>query len=198
MSVMHGDNSGVYQAMHQLAWLNRRLGNEGKAKAWEARAEMLKDNMLKHLWNGKFFIHQLHLNHEGMDQKEHERLSLSNTYDINRGLTDTAQSRSIIEEYMKRREKNSCFAEWFTIDPPYERFFIYEKGTYVNGAISPFAAGELAKAALNNGYEKYGWDIIQRFMQLVERDGNTYFLYNTDSSPPTRVRAERLGRGRLD
>ena len=26
MSIMHGDSSGVYQAMRQLAWLNRRLG----------------------------------------------------------------------------------------------------------------------------------------------------------------------------
>ena len=26
MSIMHGDNTGVYQAMNQLAWFNRRLG----------------------------------------------------------------------------------------------------------------------------------------------------------------------------
>ena len=84
---------------------------------------------------------------------------------------------------MKRRETTSCFAEWFTIDPPYEKFFIYDKGRYVNGAISPFMAGELAKAAFNHGYEAYGWDIIQRFVKLVERDGTTYFLYDVDSAP---------------
>lgn len=183
MSIMHGDNSGVYQAMHQLAWLNRRLGNEEKAREWEARAEVLKENIFKHLWNGKFFIHQLHLNHNGLDNLENERLSLSNTYDINRGLTNTEQSRAIIEEYMARRERTDCFAEWFSIDPPYEKFYIYETGRYVNGAISPFTAGELAKAAFNNGYEEYGWDIIQRFIELVERDGTTYFLYDTDGKP---------------
>jgi hypothetical protein len=183
MSIMHGDNSGVYQAMKQLAWLNRRLGNEEKAQEWESRAEVLKENIFKHLWNGKFFIHQLHLNHSGLDNLENERLSLSNTYDINRGLTNTEQSRAIIEEYMARRKRTDCFAEWFSIDPPYEKFFIYESGRYVNGAISPFTAGELAKAAFNNGYEEYGWDIIQRFIQLVERDGTTYFLYDTDGKP---------------
>ncbi|MBQ9409819.1 MAG: hypothetical protein IJU28_10585, partial [Clostridia bacterium] len=109
--------------------------------------------------------------------------SLSNTYDINRGLTDTQQARSIIEEYIARREKTDCFAEWFTIDPPYERFHVFQKGRYVNGAISPFTAGELAKAAFNNGYEEYGWDIIQRFMELAERDGTVFFLYHTDSNP---------------
>ena len=183
MSIMHGDNSGVYQAMNQLAWLNRRLGNEEKAQEWESRAEVLKENIFKHLWNGKFFIHQLHLNHNGLDNLENERLSLSNTYDINRGLTNTEQSRAIIEEYMARRERTDCFAEWFSIDPPYEKFFIYESGRYVNGAISPFTAGELAKAAFNNGYEEYGWNIIQRFNELVERDGTTYFLYDTDGKP---------------
>ena len=183
MSIMHGDNSGVYQAMNQLAWFNRRLGNEEKAREWEVRAEVLKGNIFKHLWNGKFFIHQLHLNHNGLDNLENERLSLSNTYDINRGLTDTEQSRSIIQEYMARRERTDCFSEWFSIDPPYEKFCTYKKGRYVNGAISPFTAGELAKAAFNNGYEEYGWDIIQRFIQLVERDGTIYFLYDTDGTP---------------
>ena len=183
MSIMHGDNSGVYQAMHQLAWFNRRLGQEERAKEWEARAAVLRENMLRYLWNGRHFIHQLHLGHEGLDNLERERLSLSNSYDINRGVTDLAMSRAIIEEYMARRETTPHFAEWFTIDPPYEKFYTYTGGKYVNGAISPFTAGELAKAAFANGYEAYGWDIIRRFIELVERDGTTYFLYHTDSAP---------------
>jgi hypothetical protein len=183
MSIMHGDNSGVYQAMRQLAWFNRRLGREEKAENWEARAEELKENIFRHLWNGKFFIHQLHIGHSGIDGLEAQRLSLSNTYDINRGLTDIEQSRSIISEYIARRETTGCFAEWFTVDPPYEQFYIYPKGRYINGALSPFTAGELAKAAFNNGYEEYGWSIIKRFMELVKRDGTVYFLYNTDSTP---------------
>ena len=184
MSVMHGDNSGVYAAMLQLAWFNRRLGNEERAAEWEARAATLRENMRKHLWNGRFFIHQLHLGHEGLDSLEGERLSLSNTYDINRGVTTLSEARAIIEEYMRRREITPHFAEWFTIDPPYaDGFYTHKAGRYVNGAISPFTAGELAKAAFNNGYEAYGWDIIQRVMRLVERDGTTYFLYHTDSAP---------------
>ena len=105
MSIMHGDNSGVYQAMKQLAWFNNRLGNSDKAKQWENRAEMLRENIMKYLWNGSFFIHQLHLNHDGIDNLENERLSLSNPYDINRGLTSVEESRNIIKEYMKRKEK---------------------------------------------------------------------------------------------
>ncbi len=183
MSIMHGDNSGVYQAMLQLAWFNRRFGNEEKALSWEARAEKIRENMFKYLWNGKFFIHQYHINHEGVDDKENIRLSLSNGYDINRGVTTLEQSRSIIEEYMERRKTTEKFAEWFSIDPPYEKFNTRTDGQYVNGSISPFTAGEVAKAAFNNGYEEYGWDIIQRFIELVERDNTVYFLYYPDSKP---------------
>ena len=183
MSIMHGDNSGVYQAMKQLAWFNNRLGNSDKAKQWENRAEMLRENIMKYLWNGSFFIHQLHLNHDGIDNLENERLSLSNPYDINRGLTSVEESRNIIKEYMKRKQTTDKFAEWFSIDPPYKDFKSYKEGQYVNGAISPFTAGELAKAAFNNGYEEYGWDIVSRFIKLVERDNNIFFLYYPDSRP---------------
>ncbi len=185
MAIMHGDNSGVYQAMSQLAWMNDRFGDTQKARAWKHRAETIKANMFTHLWNGKFFIHQLPLGHSGVDNREHERLSLSNTYDMNRGVTTVAQSRSIIQEYMRRRTTTSAFAEWFSIDPPYELFGRYKPGEYVNGAISPFTAGELAKAAFQNGYEKYGWDILLRLQTMMRQDdGKVYFLYSPKNGQP--------------
>ena len=61
---------------------------------------------------------------------------------------------------------------------PAPTFGPHKAGTYVNGAISPFTAGELAKGAFGCGYEAYGWDILQRFMKMVEKDGAVYFLYN--------------------
>lgn len=184
MSIMHGDNSGIYQAMRYLAFFNEKFNNISKSKKWNIRAQTLKENMYRHLWNGKFFIHQLHIGHEGVDDKEDIRLSLSNSYNINRGVTDTKQARSIIEEYISRKKITTAFAEWFSIDPPYEKFMSFEKGQYVNGAISPFTAGELAKAAFNNGYEEYAWDIICRFMKMRERDKAIYFLYSPENSLP--------------
>ena len=184
MCAMHGDNSGVYEAMNILAFFNDKLGEHDKAEEWRSRAAELKNNMFKHLWNGKFFIHQLHINHDGIDDKENERLSLSNGYDINRGVTDISQSRSIIEEYMARRKTTTAFAEWFSIDPPYADFKGYAPGKYVNGSISPFTAGEIALAAFKNGYEEYGWDIISRFIDIAERDKSVAFLYFPGDGAP--------------
>ena len=184
MGIMHGDNSGVFQAMNQLAWMNDRLGQPEKAAQWRRRAEELRTNIFKYLWNGKYFIHMLPLDGAGADDRENVRLSLSNTYNMNRGLTTTEQSRSIIAEYLRRRETTEAFAEWFSIDPPYEKFSSHAPGSYVNGAISPFTAGELAKGAFNNGYEKYGWDILRRFEAMMKRDKAIYFLYSPDSGAP--------------
>ena len=178
-AIMHGDNSGVYQAMAQLAWLNGRLGRTAKAAAWRARADALKAAMYKHLWNGRFFFHQLPLNVPPVDAHERERLSLSAAYDMNRGLMPVADCRKTIEEYRARRRTTDGFAEWFTVDPPYTPAFgRHPKGEYVNGAVCPFTAGELAKAAFENGYEAYGWDILVRVKEMAARDGTLYFLYD--------------------
>jgi len=185
VAIMHGDNSGAYQAMLQLAWMNGELGRREQARQWRERAATIRDNMFRYLWNGRHFIHELPLNCKAYDDKESIRLSLSNTYDINRGVTDLPQSRSIIEEYKARRDTTSAFAEWFSIDPPYAgRFGSHRAGRYVNGAISPFTAGELAKAAFNNGYEEYGWDIIARMGKMMKRDGAIYFLYSPIDGKP--------------
>lgn len=186
MAIMHGDNSGVYQAMTQLAWINDRFGNREKAASWRARAATLRANMMKHLWNGRFFRHQLPLNCPPQDGNETNRLSMSDAYALNRGVLTPEECRSVIDAYRERRGKTAAFAEWFTIDPPYEDFGPnYPKGQYVNGAICPFTAGELAKGAFENGYEAYGWDILSRLSKMIrEDDGKVYFLYHPTTREP--------------
>ena len=182
MSIMHGDNSGLYQAMRQLGWLNRRFGNIVQADAWDARAATLKTNLDKTCFNGRFYAHQVHLNHSGAaGVDERQILSLSNAYDINRGATTFAQAQSILDEFQTRRKTVGTFAEWFSVNPPYAQFGNTPKNRYINGGIASFTAGELAKAAFKNGREAYGWDILTRLQALVERDDALYFLYHPET-----------------
>ena len=180
LCAMHGDNTGVYQAMRQLAWMNRRLGDEAKAAKWDARAEALKASIMKHLWNGRFFVHQLPVRGaKPIDGNEAGRLSLSDAYALNRGILSGDECRAVIDAFIARGKTAGTFSEFFTIDPAYEPSFNrYKPGEYVNGAISPFTAGELAKGAFRNGREKYGWDVISRWIDKVEKDKALYFLYN--------------------
>jgi hypothetical protein len=187
MSIMHGDNSGVYHACLQIAEICDYFGFSEKAVFWRFNAEEIKKAMFKYLWNGKFFIHQLHLNHNGIDD-ETNRLSLSNPYDINRGVCSYEQARSIIKEYIDRgiAKKNIYYAPWFSIDPPYDNGFgelqQLKPFMYMNGGLPPFVAGELARAAFDYGYEKFGWETIQKIIPLYERDKRMFFLYDHDAS----------------
>lgn len=182
MSIMHGDNSGVYEAMILLSKMNDEIGNKEKAKEWEKRAEELKVNLNKYCFNGNFYTHQVHINHNGSptDGEETDRISLSNAYDINRGVTDFDMANKIIDSFIEKGKESGYFAEWFSIYPPYKKFRgnTQSEGVYINGCVASLTAGELAKAALNNGREKYGWDILSRLIKLFEKDGELFFLYN--------------------
>lgn len=185
MCAMHGDNTGVYQAMTQLAWMNDRLGRTEKAASWRVRAASLRADVMKTLWNGRFFEHQ-HPVRGGrpIDGRERERLSLSDAYALNRGILTPEESRALVDEFQARRRTSAAFAEWCSVDPPYPKFGIYPAGQYVNGGVSPFTAGELAKGAFACGREAYAWDVLARFMDLVERDGAVYFLYEPKTRKP--------------
>lgn len=178
MGIMHGDNSGVYAAMMMLAILNDEIENHKKSEEWRNRAKSIKENLNLYCWNGRFYQHQLFLNNDINHTLEKERLSLSNTYDMNRGITTLEQGQKIISEYKLRRKTTEAFCEWFTIDPPYDQFFTYSAGEYINGSIASLTAGELAKAAFQYGEEEYGWDILCRLMNILERDGELFFMYN--------------------
>ncbi|MBO5105705.1 MAG: hypothetical protein J6C29_02290 [Clostridia bacterium] len=181
MSIMHGDNTGVYKAMTQLAWLNDHFGNREKANEWRSRAAKLLENLNKYCWNGNFYTHQLHLNHDGLDDKEDKRLSLSNTYALTRGTLTNEQGAAVIESYLKQGRELGVLYEWCAIYPPYETFNMHKAGTYINGGSAPFLAGELAKGAFRYGYEKYGYEILKRLQAMHRKYRELGFLYNPET-----------------
>jgi len=180
MGIMHGDNSGLYRACLQLGAMLRAGGNAERAAFWEKRGKQLRKRINKLCWNGNFYTHQILLQPVRTGVEEADILSLSNPYDINRGLPDHRMAVRIVDEYQRRRElrKDTHFAEWFAIDPPYPIFGPYPSGQYINGGIAGFVAGELAKAAFNHGRERYAADILSRVNDIVKRDGALHFLYD--------------------
>jgi hypothetical protein len=186
--IMHGDNSGYYEAFRLVAVLYDRFGDRRRAEYWRDRARALRENMNAVCWNGSYYSHFVKLGPAeipGVD--ESAQLSLSNPMDINRGAATHEMAVSIIEEYRRRRSTTDAFAEWFSIDPPFpDGVFGDEKlvaGAYVNGGIMPLVGGELAKAAFDHGFEEYGVDILRRYHALVAEKGETYLWYFPDGRP---------------
>ncbi len=186
--IMHGDNSGYYEAFRNMALMYAHFNNWSRAEFWEKRAQELKARMNKTCWNGRFYTHFVKITPveiSGVD--EAEQLSLSNPMAINRGIASHEQAVLIIQEYRKRKESSAAFAEWFSIDPPFpDGIFGDEKlagGAYINGGIMPLVGGELAKAAFENGFETYGVDILNRYFKMIADSGKTYLWYFPDGTP---------------
>jgi hypothetical protein len=106
---------------------------------------------------------------------------------INRGAADHAQAASIIREYRRRGAEGRAFAEWFSIDPPFPDGIFGDdrlvRGAYVNGGIMPLVGGELARAAFEHGFERYGADILARYYRLIADKGEAFLWYFPDGRP---------------
>jgi len=187
MCLFHGDNSGLYAAACQMARMYEAVNSGIAAAKWGDISMQIQERANRLLWSGQYYIHQVHLDpEEAARYDETGRLSLSNTYDVNRGLPTHEMSVSIIDEFRRRREsqKDSYFAEWFTIDPPYQpKFAWFEPGEYVNGGLFLAVGGELAKAALNHGREAYGIDVLRRLLDFISEKNEVGFMYRPDKRP---------------
>ncbi len=184
----HGDNSGYYEVFHFMSYWYSMFGDKVRSALWRDRALRLRKSLNTHCFNGSFYTHfvkQIPVTIEGVD--EASQLSLSNPAAINRGAASPRIATAIINEYMKRRETTTAFAEWFSIDPPFPSgiFGDYKlsRGAYCNGGIMPLTGGELARAALEYGFEQYGIDILMRYYDLISRNGETDLWYFPDGKP---------------
>lgn len=159
--ILHGDNSGYYDACRSLSSIYSHLGKTDRAGYWHQFAEGLKKRMNEVCWNERFYTHFVKLTPvtiPGVD--ESEQLSFSNPMNINRGVTTHEQASSILREYRKRGAATRAFAEWFSIEPSFPNgVFGDEKlvgGAYCNGGIMPLVGGELARAYFQHGFRIRG------------------------------------------
>jgi hypothetical protein len=185
--IMHGDNSGYYEACRLVARVHARLGSPGRAAHWNQFADGLRERMNKHCWNGRFYTHFAKITPvtiEGVD--EAAQLSFSNAMNINRGVTTPEMATAILREYQARKASTGAFAEWFSIDPAFpDGIFGDEKivrGAYCNGGIMPLVGGELARAYLENGFELAGIATLKQYHALIAEKGETYLWYFPDGS----------------
>lgn len=179
MGIFHGDNTGLYNAKLLLAKLYRHLNDEAAAARHEEEAAALRERIMKHLWNGSFFRHFLPLDPVNYGVDETCQMSLSNAYALNRNILNFDERRSVIDAYRAMREKYRGELDDFrNLEPPYPCFKGMKPGAYVNGAIAPFVAGQLALGAFETGMEEYGVDILKRMGRKMLRDGKIAFLYD--------------------
>ncbi len=188
--LMHGDNSGFYEAAVLLGRMYDAAGGSEAAARWREVAEGVRERANALLFNGRFYTHFFKLTPVAIDGvDEAEQLSLSNPMAISRGLATPAIAVAILREYQRRRAATAAFAEWFSIDPPFpDGLFGDDRlvgGAYVNGGIMPLVGGELARAAFEHGFERYGLATLDQYRRMIAERGETYLWYFPDGTAST-------------
>ena len=186
--IMHGDNSGMFQACKQLSLLFDASGQTEFAKEWDLQGDLFRQRLNAVCWNGKFYSHFVpeepvpsHIKTDPINS-----IGLSNTYSINRGAPTREMAASIINTYQEigNKTKSEAVAPWFGIYPPIEPHFgNYAVGEYMNGAVLPLVGGELTKAAFQNGFEAYAVEQLKVLDQILSKNNrNLPGCVNTDGT----------------
>lgn len=186
--VVHaGDAARLYVACAQLAQLCAAVGQASDEEKWRERASHLQAQLNSVGWNGQFYTHAIHLQPlrvRGVD--EARQLAACNVFTMNSGIAEAEQCASILREYQRRRELNleNSFCEWWSLQPPFPaEHFGVEKNHAANGGIWPLVGGELARAALRNGFESYGVETLRRYHELAVAPRRSFACYGLDGAP---------------
>ena len=186
--VVHaGDAARLFVACEQLAQLCAAVGQASDEERWRERAAHLQAQLNSIGWNGQFYTHAVHLmplRVRGVD--EARQLAACNTFVMNSGIAESEQCAAILREYQRRRELNleNSFCEWWSVQPPFPtEHFGVEKNHGANGGIWPLVGGELARAALRNGFESLGVETLRRFHELAVVPRRSFACYGLDGAP---------------
>ena len=189
--VFFGDNTGYITACYQLAEMYTYAADITKANQFRQRGDVIKERLNALAWNGTFFTHFIDedstvVRKLGVDEKS--QIAQSNAYSLNRDISPE-QSKAIIETYRRLKDHLPVGSpgEWYAIYPPFQKGFGTHNDIwqYMNGGVGGHVAGELARGAYENGYEKYGTDILNRLFELGKKyDNKIWFAYTGSISPP--------------
>ncbi|HEY4935815.1 MAG TPA: hypothetical protein VII44_04510 [Puia sp.] len=187
--VFFGDNTGYITACYELAEMMEHAGKIREAGVYKSRGNDIRDRLNNLSWNGKYFTHFIDEDstvkrHLGVNEKT--QIAQSNAYSLNRNISPE-QCSAIIETYinLKNNLPVGSPGEWYAIYPPFQKGFGKHNDIwqYMNGGVGGHVAGELARGAYANGYEKYGTDILNRLFELGKKYNNKIWFAYTGSIP---------------
>jgi len=72
------------------------------------QARDYRERAVKLLWDGTKFLHHVQMDkidHDGFD--ESKQLAMGNTWAVTRGLADSLQPASVVDEYRRRQRRST-------------------------------------------------------------------------------------------
>lgn len=157
------DQALAYRAWRELAIMNRAVGDEERAREWEAEAEALQEATNTHLWQPErgFYRTHLHITPLEHDFDEDAIVSIANAVAIVCGLTNEAQTQQILMALEKARLQAGAPKPGVVLYPPYPTDFytlpqMRLASTYQNGGVWDWWGAWQVLAAFEKGYAHLG------------------------------------------
>lgn len=188
--IFFGDNVYYAAACDELAEMLGHFGDQAGADRYTQRGAAIRSRVNALSWNGRFYTHFIDEDpnvHRDLGVDERSQIAQGNAYALNRDIGH-AHAAAIIRTYENLRDHLPLGSpgEWYAIYPPFQKGFGLhdELWQYMNGGVGGHVAGELARGALENGFEAYGRDILDRLTALGERNGHKISFAYTGAFPP--------------
>jgi hypothetical protein len=187
--IFFGDNTGYFDACHQLSEMLDYAGKKQEAEKYRKRGKEILDRIIALSWNGKYFTHFIDEDPSvkrdlGVDEKS--QIAQGNMYSLNRGLPHE-MNVAIIKTYLDLQKNLPAGSpgEWYAIYPPFQKGFGQHDAIwqYMNGGVAGHAIGEMARGAYENGYEDYASDVMLRTLDIIKKDQDRLWFAYTGSIP---------------
>jgi len=197
--VFFGDNVYYAASCDELAEMLAHSGDPAGAAAFTTRAADIRRRLDALSWNGRFYTHFIDEDPTvkrdlGVDEKT--QVAQGNAYALNRGVSGE-HAVAIIKTYMDLRQNLPAGSpgEWYAIYPPFGKGFGLhdQEWQYMNGGVGGHVAGELARGAFENGYERARHPRPPHGPRAQARQQDLVRLHGLDSVPSAgaRLQADR-------
>ena len=176
------DQSMVFQACSNISEMFSSLEMNDKSFYWREKAELLKRNTNKWLWQedkGYYAVH-IHLDSLRHDFDEGNILALGgNTQAILAGLADEKKSMRIIKNILERQKSLGISTISGTLLPPYpQKIFRHplldDPYEYQNGAQWDWFGGRIIQAMFAQGFSKMAEEKLMEIFQKNISNGGFF------------------------
>ncbi len=169
------DQSMFYQACMELAEMMDAVGEAEREAFWRDKAQSVKDNTDKWLWQEDKGFYRVHLHLDDLTHAfdEDDMFALGgNTQAILSGLAEEEKSGRIIQEALKRQEEFQISTISGTLLPPYPKNLfkhplLDDPYEYQNGAQWDWFGGRLIYAMFESGFSNLA---REKLLEIISKN----------------------------
>lgn len=175
-------NALFYRAAKQMEDLNSVVANKTMAELWKSKAELIKENMNKNLWQEDKGFYRIHLLLQpkalSVPPDDSDIFAMGgNALAVLNGVADDRQARRIFDVAAQRQRNFGVSTNAGVLLPPYPAGFFKHPATseeyvYQNGGQWDWWAGRFLLAEFERGYSQRAYQqVLEIAKKAVDNDG---------------------------